>query len=109
MPGHRIPAASGDSREHRLEPVVLEGLDLAAVIAHEVVVMLASGECRLEARDAVAEVYSLHQSRPVETLERAIDARDPDADALGADAVVDLLRRRAAVLPSEELHDRAAG
>lgn len=107
MPGHRVPAAAGDPGERDLEPVVLEGLDLAAVVTHEVMVVLAVRERRLVARHAVAEIHALDQPCAVETFERAVDARDPESYPAGPDAVVDFLSRRAAVLPTEEIHDLA--
>ena len=63
----------------------------------------------LEARDPVAEVDALHEPRLDEALDRAVHARDPDASALSADAVVDLLHGEAAVLAGDEVDDGAAG
>ena len=103
-----VAAPAGDPLERRLECWVLERLDLAAVAAHEVVVMLASGESWLVACNSVAKIDSLDKSALVQALESAVDARDPDRDAFCTDSVVDLLGREAAVLPPEELDDRAA-
>ena len=41
MGGHDVAAPVGDALDHRLQRRVLERLDLAAVIAYEVVVMVA--------------------------------------------------------------------
>ena len=84
---------------------VLERLDLPAVVAHEVVVVVASGVSGLEARDPVAEVDPLDEPELVHAVERAVDARDPDPPAACAQRVVDLLRGEAAVLLAEELDD----
>ena len=45
----------------------------------------------------------MHEAELDELLERAIDARDPDAPTLPADLVEDLLRRAAAGLHPEVL------
>lgn len=103
-----VAAPAGDPLERRLESRVLERLDFAAIAAHEVVVMLTSGQSWLVACNSVAKIDSLDESALVQTLESAVDARDPDRDAFCADGVVDLLGREAAVLPPQELDDRAA-
>ena len=67
------------------------------------VVVLAARAHRLEARDARAEIDALEETLRGEQLEHAVDARDPDAAAVRAQAVEDLLRGEAAVLLGEEL------
>jgi hypothetical protein len=66
-----------------------------------VVVVLAAGQHRLEARSAVAEVDLLDEVHGVEELERPIDARQADVPALLPQLLRDLLRRAAAALPGE--------
>jgi hypothetical protein len=100
---HDIAATVGDPLDGRLERRILERLDLAAVVANEVVVMVAAYVGGLEAGDAVSEVDALHEPELVHPVERAVHARDSDASAASAHLVVDLLRREAAVLLSEEL------
>ena len=51
---------------------------------------------RLVARDRLADVDTAHQPHVVEQLERAVDARHPDALTAIAQAVRDLLRGDAA-------------
>jgi hypothetical protein len=75
----RVPASVGDPLDRRLERRVFERLDLAAVVAYEVVVMLASRMRGLEACDAIAEIDALDEAEPVEPLERPIHARGADA------------------------------
>src|SRR5262249_49512002 len=95
--------------DDRLELVVLERLDLAAVVADEMVVVLAGREGGLVPRRAGADVDPLHEPAFGELLEHAIDGGDYDpAAAAGAQPVEDLLRRQAAGLPAEELDDGAA-
>jgi zinc transport system substrate-binding protein len=103
--GHRVAAAVGDSRDGGLERRILERLDLAAVVAHEVVMMVAAGVRRLEPGDAVAEVDPLDEPELRHALERPVHARDPDSASAGAHLVVDLLSRKAAVLLAEEFDD----
>lgn len=101
----RVAAATGDPLECCFERGVLEWLDLSAVAADEVVMMLSAGECRLEARDAVAEVDPLYEPAPIQAFQGAIDACNSHARTLAAEAVVDLLCRQATVLPAQELDD----
>ena len=105
MPGDVEAEAACDVLERPLERVVGERLDLAAVVADEVVVMIASGVRGLVAGDAVADVDPLDEAEVGEAVEHAVDARDPDAPSLGADPVMDLLRRAAAGLAAEVLDD----
>ena len=70
----RLPTRSSAA----LEPLVGERLDLAAVVAHEVVMVLAAGKRGLVARDAVAEVDALHEAAARRAVERAVDAGDAD-------------------------------
>jgi len=103
----RVPAPVGDALDCRLEGWIFEGLDLAAVVAHEVMVVVAAGKCGLEARDAVAEVDPMHEAEPVEPFESTVNACDPDAWAGRAKALVHLLSGQATPLPAEELDDRS--
>ena len=78
MRSHLVAASPGDAVQRHLERVVLERLDLAAVVADEVVVMVAAWIDPLEAGDRIAEVHPLHEPELVEALERAVDACDSD-------------------------------
>jgi len=80
----RVAASICDALDHCFERRILERLDLAAVVADEVVVMVAAGMCGLEACDPVAEVDTLDEPELGEPLEGPVDARDPDAWARGA-------------------------
>ena len=60
-----------DRLDRALERRVVERLDLAAVVADEVMVVVVPGAHRLVARDAVAEVDALQQA----LLDEAVDAR----------------------------------
>ena len=105
----RIAEAAGDLVDRALEPYVAERLDLAAVAADEVMVVVAVGPRRLVPRNPVARVDSLDQPEVRERLEGAVDGRDPDRPPGPAKAVEDLLRAHAAVLAAQELHDGAPG
>jgi hypothetical protein len=89
-----------------LERFVGEGLDLAAVVAHQVVVMLAALVARLVSGAAGAGVDALDEPVVHEEVEHAVDARDADGPSGGAQAVVQLLCRQAALLSGEELDHR---
>ena len=96
-----------DLRDRGLEALVGEGLDLAAVRADEMVMMLARRQRGLVARDAAADVDSLQQTVLREQVDHAVDAGDADLAILAAEDVEDLLRRQATVLPPEQLDDVA--
>ena len=97
-----VEAARGPL-ERLLEAGIRKRLHLPAVVADQVMVVLPVQVRRLEAGDPVTELDPLHEAELDELLERAIDARDPDAATLAADAVEDLLRRAAARLRAEVL------
>lgn len=104
----RVAELPGGSFECPLEGCVRERLDLPAVVADQVVVMVMVGPHRLEARDPVAGVHTLDEAQLGERVERAVHARDADSASVGRDPVVDLLGRPAAVLAVEVLDDGAA-
>ena len=109
MARDRVAGSPLDLVDHRLELVVLEGLDLAAVVADEVVVVLTRRQRGLVARDARADVDPLHEPALGELLQHAVDRGDAGAAAaLGPQAIEDLLRAQAAVLPSEQVDDGPA-
>ncbi len=103
-----VAAPVCDSLDRCFERGVLERLDLAAVVADEMVVMVPIGMRGLEASDSVAEVDALDEPESVEPFEGAVHARDTDLGSRGAEALVDLLRREATALAPEELDNRAA-
>lgn len=106
VPGDRVSRSPLELVDRVLELRVLEGLDLAAGVAHEVVMMLAAGMHGLVARDSRAEVDPLDEAFRREQVEHPIDARNPDATVGTAEAVEDLLGGQAAVFTGEELDDR---
>jgi hypothetical protein len=109
MSGNVVATAGGDALDRRLERRVLEGLYLPAVVADEVVVMVAASVRRLEARDAVPEIDALDEAQAVQSLERPIHACNPDVTTSTAHAIVDFLGGQAAALLAEELDDEASG
>ena len=98
MAGELEAGAAAERLERLLERLVVESLDAAALVADEVVVVLDARLHGLEAGKAVSDVDPLEQPEVGELVEAAVDARDPDGTPLVAEAVVDLLRRQAAVL-----------
>jgi hypothetical protein len=107
--GDRVAGSALDLVQRPLELVVGERLHLATVVADEMVMMLAVGVDRLEAGRTGADVDPLDKAGPGQLLERAIDARDPNTAPRAAELIEDLLRGQAALLPPEQLDDRAAG
>lgn len=105
MRGHGEPATPRHLGERRLERRVLEGLDLPAAVADEMVVMVVAGPCRLEPGDTVPEVDALDEVELHKPVESAVDARQPDPRPASAEPVVDLLCRQAALLLADELDD----
>jgi hypothetical protein len=103
-----VAAALLELADDRLEPLVRERLDLAAVVADEVVVMVVVVANRLVARDPVADVEPLQEATLGERVQDAVDARQAHRGAGGPELVVDLLRAEAAGLLVEELDHREA-
>jgi hypothetical protein len=103
----RVAEPAGGTLERALEPLVGERLDLAAVPADEMVMVVSVAPGGLEPRDAVADVHPLDEPELDERVEGTVDARDPDGAAVVPDAVVDLLRGEAAALRGEVLDDGA--
>jgi hypothetical protein len=103
-----VAEVAGQALELPLEPLVLEGDDLAAVAADEMVMVVAARVNGLVASDPGAEVDPLHEPKRDEEVERAVDTRNPDATITETQTVEDLLRGEAAILPGEKLDDRDA-
>jgi zinc transport system substrate-binding protein len=95
--------------DRALETSVFEGLDLAAVVADEVMMMRAVRVRRLVPRDALSEIDSLDVAALDEHVERSVDTRNADSTTAVAQRVEDLVRRDAARLLAEDLHDGSAG
>ena len=103
MPGDRVAAVGLDVAQHPLEPPVGERLDLPAVVADDVMVVLDRVADGLEPRNPVAEVDPLHQALVGEYLEHAVDACETNRLSPRAQLPVDLLRADAALLAVEEV------
>ena len=67
--------------DRSLELRIGESLDLAALGADEVVVMLLVAAGGLVPGDTVPDVDALHKPRGQQRLEDAVDAREPDVPA----------------------------
>ncbi len=96
-----VAQAASNPVERPLQAAVRERLDLAAVVAHEVVMVLAARQQRLVAC-SVGELEPLHELQPDELVERAVDAGEPDPAVLRAQRIEDLVRAQAALLTREE-------
>ena len=84
--------------DRALERRVGEGLDLPAVAADDVVMMVAVRLRRLVAGDAVADVDSLDESECDQLVEYPVDGRDSGRATFLAHALVELLGAHAAGL-----------
>jgi hypothetical protein len=105
----RVAGPAFDLPQRTLELVVGEGLDLAAVVADEVVMMLTPGVDRLEAGRTGPDVDPLNEAVLAQLLEHAVDAGDSDRPALRAQLIEDLLGGQAAILSAEQLDHGAPG
>jgi zinc transport system substrate-binding protein len=105
----RVAEAAGDLVDRTLQPSIAERLNLAAVAADKVVMVIAVRQQRLVTRDAVAGVDAFHQPQVGQRLECSVHGRDPDRTPRAAERVEDLLRAHAAVLAPEEVDDRTPG
>src|SRR5258705_2726845 len=106
--GNGVPRAPLDLVEGPLELVVGECFDLAAVVAHEVMMVLPAGVNGLEARGAGADVDALDEAVLRKLFQCPIDTCRPDAAAFRPELVEDLLCRQATVLAPEQLDNRTA-
>ena len=79
MGSYRVAAPVGHALDCRFQRRILERLDLAAVVADEVMMVITAGKRRLEAGAAVSEVDTLNEPEPIEPFERSIDACDSHA------------------------------
>jgi len=102
-----IAEPAGDAVDRALQARVAERLDLAAVAADQVMVVVAVRRRRLEACDTVASVDPLHEAEIDERVERPVDACEADASPRPSQCSVDLLRAETAILAAEQLDDRA--
>ena len=73
-----VPEPACHAVDRALEPRVAERLDLAAVAADEMMVVVAVGRRGLVARDPVTGVDALHQPQLDESLECPVHRSDPD-------------------------------
>ena len=98
-----------DFAQCTLEPCIGERLDLAAVVADEVMMMCPVGLDGLEAGAVGTDLDPPHVAVAGELLERAVDARDSDPAIVGSKLIEDLLSGKTARLLTQELDDGAAG
>jgi hypothetical protein len=109
VPGDSVPDLAGDSVDRPLEALVLPRLHLAAVVTDDVVMMIAPRKRRLVPRSLVTHVHALDKAEVGEEIEHAVDARDSHRPSGTPSSFVDLLRRRAAALPAQQLDDGRTG
>lgn len=94
-----------------LELLVLEGEDVAAGVADEVVMVVLVGarQVRLVARDALADLDARQELEALELVEDAVDARAADPAFAARKRLLDLLGRERARLLGEQVDDRLPG
>ena len=80
----RVAVGAGDRRDRALERRIVERVDLRARAADEVMVVLAARVRRLETREPLTQVDTVDEPQLGQLVERAVDARDPDAATLRA-------------------------
>src|SRR3954462_6913468 len=104
----RVAQAPGDALDELLEVGILEGIETAAAVADRVVVVFPARARGLVAGRAV-HVDAAYEAEPRQHVDRAVDARQPDAAPLIAQAVVDGLGAQAALLAREQVQHLVAG
>lgn len=107
MSADRVLQAPAEPVDRILQRLVLEGGDLPAAVADDVMVVLAAWKRGLVTGGG-ADVEAVDEPHSREQIERPVDARDADQPAISAQAVEDLLRGQAAVLAGEKLDDRGS-
>jgi hypothetical protein len=105
----RVVIGAGDSVDGFLECRVVEGLDLAAGAANEMVVVLTAGLGDLEAGDSMPKFDAVDEPQLGKLVERAVDAGDPDGPPFSTQPIEELLRGEAAVLGGEILDHGVTG
>jgi len=105
---HLQSARARHALQRPLERGIGERLDLAAVVADEMVVMIAVRVRGLVPCDAVADVDTLYEPQIGELVDGPVDAGNPSLAPVRPDAVEDLLRRETAALLAEMLDDGVA-
>lgn len=98
-----------DPVERLLESGIVERVDLSALPAHEMMVMLATGMRGLEARDALTEVDPMDEAQVGELLEHPVHACDADSATVSSKPVEELLCREATVLRGQKADHGVAG
>src|SRR5512132_279448 len=98
---HREVGTLRELENRRLQLVVFERDDAAALLADDVMVVMAPWVDPLVASGVTADVNPLDQPQPVELIERSVDGRAADVRQLP----VDLERGQGAALVPEDLHD----
>jgi hypothetical protein len=109
MAADGVAGSALDPVQGALELRIGECLDLPALVADDVVMVLPACVQGLEPGRAGADVDPLHEAVPAQLLERPVDAGDPHGASLAAEPIEDLLRGQAAVLAAEQLDHGAPG
>ncbi len=91
-----------------LELGIVEGYEAPAVLAHQVMMVLALGLRALKARQPLPDHDPLDQSVLDEQLERPVDARTAGGRALDPQGVLDLDRAERARLVGQQVDDPLA-
>src|SRR6266542_2599357 len=107
--GDGVAAALLDVAHDAFETLVGERVDLAAVVADDVVVMVFSVPDGFEARDAVPEIEALDEMLLGEHVEHAVHACEADRLAELPELPVDLLGADTAMLTVEKVDHPRAG
>jgi hypothetical protein len=105
----RVAVRAGYFRDRPLERLIVEGVDLPACPAYEVMVMLAAGLGGFETGEALTEVDAVDETQLGELVERSVHARNSDGAVLGPEPVEDVLGRDAAALLGQVCDHGLAG
>ena len=92
-----------------LESGVVEGDQAPALLADQMMVMVAAGMDGLKQRLTGSHGHSLRQSVLDQQLEHSVDAGPPAGASLGAKRILDLHRAEGAGLLAEQPNDPIAG
>lgn len=108
--GHSQWHPFAEAADGALEVGVGEWHDHAALVAHEVVMVLDVVAHPLVANHRLACLHALHEPQPLELVENAVDARTADrALGLHSQRVLDLGGGQCTLLSSEQLEQCAPG
>ncbi len=106
---HARPEALRHPAYRALQPRIIERDEAAALLAHEVMMVLAAGQDALEPGLVAVDRDPLYEPVLHEQIEGAVDRGEPRPSPLGAERLLDLDRAQRAGLIGQQIDHPVAG